>query len=132
MRERRDELGLTQSQIADAIGIASVTKDYVSRWERGVVEPSEAYLDGAAAALKTTVADLMAGPTADREATNGPTPELFGGADDTDLTQLDRIEKRQQEILSEMAAIRLALASPSRSRRQSPPQSQPGTEATGS
>lgn len=76
MRERREELGLTQPQVADRIPVASVTKDYISRWERGKVETSDAYLELAAAALETTIADLMGGPLADRQP-KGPTPEPF-------------------------------------------------------
>lgn len=98
MRELRDELGLTQTEVAERIGGSSVTKDYISRWERGSKEPSEAYLDQIATALQTTVADLMAGPVSERAATNGPTPDLFGGQDD-DAPQLDRIEAKLDRVL---------------------------------
>lgn len=75
MRERREELGLTQPQVADRFPGLSVTKDYISRWERGAVEPGEDYLGLAAEALETTVADLMAGPISERKP-KGPTPDL--------------------------------------------------------
>lgn len=89
IRERRDELGLTQSQLAAAIGVNSVTKDYVSRWERGKVDVSVGpYLPKIAEALDTSEADLMAGPKTDRP-TNGATPHLLAAtgtsADNRDL-----------------------------------------------
>lgn len=108
MRERRDELEMTQTEVAEKVGGQSVTKDYVSRWERGATEPSEAYLEQIAAALNTTVADLMAGPAAARDtATNGSTPDLFG-VDNDDLPQLDRIEQKLDRLLAFTETIPVA------------------------
>lgn len=96
MRERRKELELSQSEVAERIPVASVNKDYISRWERGAVEASDAYLESIASALETTVGDLMAGPL-DERPEKGSTPDLLGAGEET---QLDRIEATLQELVA--------------------------------
>jgi transcriptional regulator with XRE-family HTH domain len=90
--ERRHELKLTQPDVARRMAFVEVTKDYVSRWERGVNEPSEKYLPALAGALETTIEDLMSGPLADRTVHLPIEP----------ASQLDRIE-------DELVAIRALL-----------------------
>jgi transcriptional regulator with XRE-family HTH domain len=100
IRERREELGLKQHELATRIGVGSVTKDYVSRWELGKVDVSLGpYMDAIAAALETTEADLMAGPVAERDP-GGEAPDLLGTLDgDVDQEQIDRIERKLDELL---------------------------------
>lgn len=65
IRRRREALGYKQPQVADEIarltGNLAVTKDYVSRWERGANEPDEDNLKALAKVLQTKVAYLMVG-----------------------------------------------------------------------
>lgn len=61
----------------------------------------------------------------------GETPDLAALMGSASQTQLDRIESNQDRLLAELAAIRLALAAPSR-RRQPQQQSQGRKRATGS
>lgn len=75
IRERRVELGLSQDELARKVGLKA-TGNYVSRWERGVVEPEGDYLELVAKALETSVGDLMSGPKADRS--KSETPDLMG------------------------------------------------------
>jgi len=86
IRERREKLGLTQADVAARMGVASVTKDYISRWERGVVEVSEGYLPTLAQALDTTQSDLEVGA-------------LIELSDGQPESQLDRIEAKLNQIL---------------------------------
>lgn len=100
MRERREELGLSQSAVADEFPGASVTKDYISRWELGKVTVSDDYLEQAAEALRTTVADLVAGPVAEREQA---TPDVLGALEGDVPAALARIEKKLDEALKRPA-----------------------------
>lgn len=101
MRERREQLGLKQREIADRVPVASVTADYVGRWERGIVEPSAAYLDLIAAALETSVADLMAGPLSERKP-QGETPDPFANGHSQHIAErLDRIEAVLAELVKQ-------------------------------
>lgn len=106
-KERRIELGLSQSAVAGRIPAPSVSKDYISRWELGKVEVSEGYLDDLAAALETTVFDLMGGPVSERKGTT-PTPDVLGPMNRDD--QLDRIERILVEIRDALLTQRPATA----------------------
>lgn len=86
--ERRGELGLTQEQVADLMQDAHKKRNpdagpdktrgqMVSDWERAVNEPSPAKLELLADALETTVADLNAGPKADRARKPATAPDPF-------------------------------------------------------
>lgn len=57
MRERREELGMTQMQLAVAVGASSVTQ--VSNWERGRVVASVAKLRKLAEVLGVTMEQLL-------------------------------------------------------------------------
>lgn len=108
MRERRDELDLTQTEVAARIGtsasVSSVTKDYVSRWETGKVDASlGSYMPHIAAALETTETDLMAGPHTDRKP-QGPTPALLDmAAPANGGSQLDRIERLLLDLREQLS-----------------------------
>lgn len=56
LRAARRAAGLTQKQLADALGVESIT---VSRWERGVTAPSLERLRRVAQITGTTVSDLV-------------------------------------------------------------------------
>lgn len=56
LQNRRRELGLTQSQLGERLG---VTDKAISRWERGVGFPDISLLEPLAAALGLTVVELM-------------------------------------------------------------------------
>lgn len=61
LRTARRGAGLTQKELAVALGVESIT---VSRWERGVTAPSLARLRRIAEITETTVSDLVRAPDA--------------------------------------------------------------------
>ena len=61
LRIARRSVGLTQKQLAEALGVESIT---VSRWERGVTTPSLLRLRRIAELTETTVSDLVRTPDA--------------------------------------------------------------------
>jgi transcriptional regulator with XRE-family HTH domain len=61
LRVARRTAGLTQKQLADQLGVESIT---VSRWERGVTTPSIPRLRRIADITQTTVSDLVRAPDA--------------------------------------------------------------------
>ena len=61
LRTARRSAGLTQKQLAEALGVESIT---VSRWERGVTTPSLSRLRRIAEFTQTTVSDLVRAPDA--------------------------------------------------------------------
>ncbi|TML21116.1 MAG: helix-turn-helix domain-containing protein [Actinobacteria bacterium] len=66
VRIARRSAGLTQRQLADQLGVESIT---VSRWERGVTSPSIPRLKRIAEVTDTTVSDLVRAP--DAQTTHG-------------------------------------------------------------
>jgi len=61
LRIARRSVGLTQKQLAEALGVEPIT---VSRWERGVTTPSLPRLRRIAEVTETTVSDLVRAPDA--------------------------------------------------------------------
>ena len=61
LRTARRSAGLTQKQLAEALGVESIT---VSRWERGVTTPSLSRLRRIAEITQTTASDLVRAPDA--------------------------------------------------------------------
>jgi len=61
LRTARRSVGLTQKQLAEQLGVESIT---VSRWERGVTTPSLPRLRRVAELTETTVSDLVRAPDA--------------------------------------------------------------------
>lgn len=115
IRELRDAKGWTQQQLAARIPANEVDAQYVSKWERGVYTPSE-HLEALATALGVDEGDILAGS---RPQANGSTPDVMGELDDSEGSQLDRIEERQIEMLSALARIETELAE---GKEQAPPQ----------
>lgn len=62
LKELRKRKGLTQTQLADALGVHLQT---VSKWERGVTEPDISLIGETAAALGATVEELAGVPVPD-------------------------------------------------------------------
>jgi len=58
--QRRKELGMTQRELADGLGI---TDRAVSRWERGIGSPDISLLEPLAETLKMSIDELMTGKT---------------------------------------------------------------------
>ena len=61
LRTARRSAGLTQKQLAEALDVEAIT---VSRWERGVTNPSLPRLRRIAEITETTVSDLVRAPDA--------------------------------------------------------------------
>lgn len=59
--DRRKAVGLTQTQVADRMG---VTPQAVSKWERGLAFPDPAYLDDLAELLHVSIDALLRGVSA--------------------------------------------------------------------
>jgi transcriptional regulator with XRE-family HTH domain len=95
MRERRTELGLTQRECGERMP-GSVQASEWSRWERGLHRSEQ--LDDVASALETTVADLVAGPLAERTEPEGN--DLLGrlGGKKKDADALSRIESALEDL----------------------------------
>jgi transcriptional regulator with XRE-family HTH domain len=94
IRARREELGLTQRQLADRIGVESQT---VSRWERGANLGKETNLEAVASGLEWTVEELMAGIEAPRRRSSPPDlDEMLGGQPGWAI----RLERKVDELLT--------------------------------
>lgn len=99
MRERRLELELTQRQIAERLPGSTQGAD-VSRWETGRHRPGGDTLDRIADALETTVADLVAGPVAERKA-QAETPDLSNVVTSGEVhIRLTRIETMLSDLIA--------------------------------
>lgn len=61
LRSARRAAGLTQKQLAHALGVEPIT---VSRWERGITTPSLSRLRRIAELTETTTSDLVRAPDA--------------------------------------------------------------------
>lgn len=96
IRECREELGLTQKELADRANVEE--PQTVSRWERGLNSPTD--LEAVARALETTPEDLLARlKPIGQKARRRLMP--------SEGTQLDRIEQKLDDILTLLAAKEL-------------------------
>jgi transcriptional regulator with XRE-family HTH domain len=135
-RERRDELGLSQGEVARRMPGSTQGAD-VSRWERGKHRPQPDALDHLAAALETTVADLIAGPLSERPE-KGPTPDPFASlsldeveeqeADDAMREAMRRILAGQARLLAELGKVQQQLQA-LRGAQQPPGQRSAGSDS---
>jgi transcriptional regulator with XRE-family HTH domain len=103
IRERRDELNLTQRELADLIP-GKADGNQVSKWERGEHRVSDDTLEHIAAALQTDVAYFIA------PAPRAGSPDLMGTLREADATQLDRIERMLSEVLQRLTAVEASVA----------------------
>lgn len=102
IRQRREELGLKQAQLAARFDSDAINNQRISDWERGVHRPSERYMEQLAVALERDVSWFYAGePSAE-------TPDLMARLSPGDGSQLDRIEAKLDELLSRLPEAGLA------------------------
>lgn len=101
--ELRQERGWSKAEMARRMEGLTSGND-VSRWEKGQHLPRSDTLEAIASLLDTTVADLYAGPIAQRESA-GPTPDLLGALDGDTAEQLAAIRADLKELLEGQARI---------------------------
>lgn len=116
----RKQRRLTQQVMAERLGIAYRT---YQTWEAGMVVPEWPNLEKLAAFFGIKPEDII-----------GESPDVGAllGLEPPDQAQLDRIEEKVDQVLAELAAIRLDLARPSRQGTRPQKQSQREKEASGS
>lgn len=96
IKERREELGMTQRQLADAVGGAT-DGNQVSKWERGANRPTDARLELIARALHVEPSYFHTPPPT--EGTGDLMTALNSGS------QLDRIEAQLHALAKHVAAM---------------------------
>ena len=105
LTEARLEQRLTRSQMAARFEESSVTDDYIYRWETGRVMPSEAYQGAIIEHYRLDdLADLFGGPKAERQQTNGPTPDLLSPEASEAQQVVDRVLDRLAATQSKLDA----------------------------
>jgi transcriptional regulator with XRE-family HTH domain len=107
LRTARRSAGLTQKQLADELGVESIT---VSRWERGVTSPSLPRLRRIAELTGTTVSDLVRAP----DAASAHSVELAALREE--LAETRELVNRVARTLDHLARSRSARGSASASR----------------
>jgi transcriptional regulator with XRE-family HTH domain len=107
LRTARRSAGLTQKQLADELGVESIT---VSRWERGVTTPSLPRLRRIAELTQTTVSDLVRAP----DAASAHAVELAALREE--LAETRAMVDRVARTLEQLARARLVPGSASVSR----------------
>lgn len=96
LKEYRKRKGLTQTQVADALGVHLQT---VSKWERGVSEPDISLLGEIAATLGVTVEELAGAPVGDETFTGGFSAVALGKC----IAALRKAKGESQETLAQTA-----------------------------
>jgi transcriptional regulator with XRE-family HTH domain len=107
LRTARRSVGLTQKQLADELGVESIT---VSRWERGATSPSLTRLRRIAELTGTTVSDLVRAP----DAASAHSVELAALREE--LAETRELVNRVARTLDQLARTRSAPGSASASR----------------
>jgi transcriptional regulator with XRE-family HTH domain len=107
LRTARRSVGLTQKQLADELGVESIT---VSRWERGATAPSLSRLRRIAELTGTTVSDLVRTP----DAASAHSVELAALREE--LAETRELVNRVARMLDQLARSRPAPGSASASR----------------
>ena len=121
MKEARESLGWTQRELAAKLPGKTEGKD-IPRWENSKHRPTPDTLSHVADALGITVADLHAGPVADREP-KGPTPDPFSPAERAEAPgDLHAHEQaaiaRHAEVMTELGRLRRLLEAQETNGRQ--------------
>ena len=96
LKEYRKRKGLTQTQVADALGVHLQT---VSKWERGVSEPDISLLGEIAATLDVTVEELAGAPVGEETFTGGFSAVALGKC----IAALRKAKGESQETLAQTA-----------------------------
>ena len=91
LAQRRNELGLTQAQVAELLDVNTET---ISRFERGVTLPSLQTLDRLAAVLKTRMASLVDGISVSPEELARELSDVLRPLNDADRVMLLGIIKQ--------------------------------------
>jgi transcriptional regulator with XRE-family HTH domain len=106
LRASRRAAGLTQKQLAEAIGVEAIT---VSRWERGVTMPSLPRLRHIAEITETTVSDLVRAP----DAMTGQAAELAALREELAETRelVDRVARALERLARPRSGTSSARAS---------------------
>jgi transcriptional regulator with XRE-family HTH domain len=99
LRRRRQELGLSQGQLARLLPMDSVDGSAISRWERGQVRPRDETIELLAEALETTFAELMAGGSPE-DPENG-----VAGRRSLDIRMLEALERIEERLSDIHAAV---------------------------
>jgi len=102
LRTARLAAGMTQRQLAEALGVEAIT---VSRWERGVTMPSLPRLRRVAEITETTVSDLVRAP----DAVTGQAAELAALREE--LAETRELVDRVARALERLARPRSATGS---------------------
>jgi transcriptional regulator with XRE-family HTH domain len=92
--ENRKALGLTQVQLADALG---VTQQVVASYEIGRHRIPASFLPRLARALAVSVASLVGEPTPTGQGKRGPTPQLL-----QQIERIQRLPRPQQRFVMQM------------------------------
>lgn len=92
--ERRKAMDITQVELAATLGVAQQT---MAHYEGGVSRIAVALLPPLAAALTTTVEDLIGSPAQRLAGKRGPAPKL-----QQQLEQVSQLPKAQQKFVSQM------------------------------
>lgn len=92
--ERRKAMDITQVELAATLGIAQQT---MAHYEGGVSRIAVSLLPPLAAALTTTVEDLIGAPAQRLASKRGPAPKL-----QQQLEQVSQLPKAQQKFVSQM------------------------------
>jgi len=119
IRQRREELGLSQRELAEALPGKS-DGNQVSKWELGKHNPSVDTLEAIADVLECDVSYFHV------PAPRPGTPDLIGALG---TTQLDRIEAKLDELLSRVQPQSLAEATGAVEELPPPVERRPATAA---
>ncbi len=96
VREHRQMRGLTQSQLAERVGVETET---ISRLERGSALPSLLKIEELAAALDVSVAALVGGSSTLPSDLARQMESLFEGLDEASRSFILDIARRQRDFL---------------------------------
>lgn len=107
LRQRRDELGLTQKQVAKAMPSPDVEPQRISDWERGYNKPTERYLNELVIALKVPDISWFY----ETEEQDEETPDVLGALNGNS-TQLDRIERAIKNLDEQVRKLRVDVLGP--------------------
>lgn len=99
IKARREELKMSQGQLAAKVGTDAVNNQRVSDWERGVHKPNDRHMADIAGALEKPVSWFYG------EGDEEPAPDLLAAlGNGAENTQLDRIERKLDQLILRLEA----------------------------